>query len=187
MSIDIDPMVIDDYDDVLALWRQTEGVGLSAADEPSAIAQFLARNPGLSQVAHEGPTLIGAVLCGHDSRRGYLHHLAVAPSHRRRGIGRTLVDRCLAALGEAGIDKCHLFVFSDSTEAIAFWRSLDWTDRVDLKVMSRRTRQTGRSALSVRVPEDRTAVSRSSQSASPTSTPISPKSPTTAAESQAPR
>jgi ribosomal protein S18 acetylase RimI-like enzyme len=35
--------------------------------------------------------ILGAVLCGNDGRRGYLHHLAVAAEWRRRGIGKALV------------------------------------------------------------------------------------------------
>ena len=38
-----------------------------------------------------------------------------------------------------GINKCHVFVKSDNDSGIAFWNSLDWTDRVDLKMMSRMT------------------------------------------------
>jgi hypothetical protein len=72
-----------DYDTVLALWRSCEGIGLSDSDTREAIATYLARNPGLSLVATDADgVIVGAVLGGHDGRRGYLHHLAVAPAHR---------------------------------------------------------------------------------------------------------
>ena len=132
-------MTIQDYDAVIALWQATEGVGLSEADARKAIARYLARNPGLSFTAWDGGDLAGAVLCGHDGRRGYVHHLAVRESHRHQGIGKALVARCLAALKAEGIDKCHLFVFSRNANAIAFWKSVEWTQRVDLVVMSKYT------------------------------------------------
>jgi putative acetyltransferase len=139
MTIALRGLTIADYDSVLALWRSSEGIGLSAADERSAIERYLAQNPGMSFVAIDDGRLVGAVLCGHDGRRGYLHHLAVTPSHRCQGIGRQLVEQCLRALKAAGIDKCHLFVFAGNTSASDFWKRIGWTQRDELLVMSRHT------------------------------------------------
>ncbi len=132
-------MTIQDYDAVIALWQSADGVGLSDADSCEAIGRYLARNPGLSFTAWDGDLLVGAVLCGHDGRRGYVHHLAVRPSHRRQGIGKALATRCLDALAAEGIDKCHLFVFAVNDRAIAFWKRVGWGQRVDLVVMSQYT------------------------------------------------
>jgi predicted N-acetyltransferase YhbS len=84
------------------LWERSEGVGLSAADERAPIDAFLKRNPKLSFVAAAGDELIGTVLCGHDGRRGLIHHLVVAPEHRRRGVGAALLKSGLVALRGAG-------------------------------------------------------------------------------------
>jgi ribosomal protein S18 acetylase RimI-like enzyme len=132
MGIVIREMSIQDYDEVLALWRASEGVGLSDADSEEGVARFLDRNPGLSFVAWDGEHLVGVVLCGHDGRRGYIHHLAVSKPHRRQGLGRALVERCLSALRRAGIGKCHIFVFADNQDTIAFWKKIGWTQRVEL-------------------------------------------------------
>src|SRR5262252_6294995 len=94
----IEPMSMADYDEVFALWQSAEGVGLGESDTRRAIAGYLRRNPGMSFVARQEGELAGAVLCGDDGRRGYLHHLAVAPRYRRQGLGRRLVVACLAAL-----------------------------------------------------------------------------------------
>ena len=136
MGIELKEMTIQDYDQVLALWRGSEGIGLSDADSKESIKRFLGRNPGLSFIAVDGDQLVGAALCGHDGRRGYIHHLAVRPSHRRQGIGRSLVGRCMYALLRIGIGKCHLFVFDDNQEAIAFWEKVGYTQRVELMMMS---------------------------------------------------
>lgn len=137
MNIAIRPMSIIDYEAVISLWQAAEGVGLSAADERTAIARYLERNPGLSFTAWDGEMLVGAVLCGHDGRRGFIHHLAVAASRQRQGIGHMLVERCLAGLRGQGIDKCHLFVFKANTTAQAFWQEIGWAQRHDLVIMSR--------------------------------------------------
>jgi ribosomal protein S18 acetylase RimI-like enzyme len=134
--IEIRAMTLDDYEAVYALWRESEGVGLSTADEKEAIAQFLIRNAGLSQTAWEGARLAGAALCGHDGRRGYLHHLAIAEPYRRRKVGSEIVRSCLRGLRQCGIEKCHLFVFAENAAAQSFWKSVGWTERVDLKVLS---------------------------------------------------
>lgn len=133
----IEPFQIDRYDEVYALWDRCSGVGLSSADERDQIAAYLARNPGLSFLAVDGPKVVGAVLGGHDGRRGYIHHLAVDDDYRRRGFGRRLVEKCLAALEEKGIQKCHLFIFHENERGIAFWQSEGWTLRRDITVMSK--------------------------------------------------
>jgi ribosomal protein S18 acetylase RimI-like enzyme len=130
-------MEMTDYEEVMALWRDSEGIGLSDADDPQAIARYLARNPGASFVAREDGLLIGAVLCGHDGRRGFLHHLAVRPASRERGLGRALVDRCLAALAAEGITRCHLFVRRSNPAATRFWSRVGWQERVELHMFSR--------------------------------------------------
>lgn len=134
------PMNIADYDAVIALWQASEGIGLSGADSREAIARYLARNPGLSQVAWTSvqPTneLVGAVLCGHDGRRGFLHHLAVRSDFRKLGLGRALVERCLQGLAAEKIDKCHLFVFNKNTLGRSFWLRCGWVERSELVIMS---------------------------------------------------
>jgi len=140
-NIEIRPMIYSDYEAVLSLWQASEGVGLSAADSYESICRYLDRNPGLSQVAlNRAGEVVGAVLCGHDGRRGLLHHLAVRPDYRRQGLGRRLVDSCMAALHADGIDKCHLFVFHENHTGRSFWRSVDWSERPELVLMSKHTR-----------------------------------------------
>lgn len=126
----------DDHAAAYRLWQATPGVGLSAADDEAPIHRFLARNPGLSWVAEADGQLIGTVLCGHDGRRGLIHHLAVATDHRRRGIARQLVDRALVALAEQQIDKCHLLVFADNADGRVFWASVGAGLRGELAVYS---------------------------------------------------
>ena len=136
MTVTIQEMTIDDYDEVRSLWQESEGIDLSASDSRTSIARFLERNPGLSFVARADGLLVGAVLCGHDGRRGYLDHLAVRASHRRQGIGRLLASRSIYQLIQNRIQKWHLFVREDNQDAIQFWSKLGWQERVELISMS---------------------------------------------------
>ena len=125
-------MTFDDYAAVMALMSGTPGIAVRAADSPEAIGRYPARNPGLSLVAEEDDGLIGCVFCGHDGRRGYLHHVVVVPSRRGQGIGRALVARALDGLAALGIYKTHLDVFADNDAAVAFWQATDWQRRGDI-------------------------------------------------------
>jgi putative acetyltransferase len=128
----------EDYDAVVRLWRRAEGVGLNESDTHHAIIAFLRRNPNLSFVAENDGRIIGAVLCGHDGRRGYLHHLAVSKRHRCRGIGRQLVNACLTKLRKAGISKCNIFIFANNTGGMKFWTHTGWSLRTELRLMQLR-------------------------------------------------
>lgn len=129
----IGPLTLERYDDVLAFLRATSGVGSSReADEPAAVARYLARNPGLSFFAEIDGRVVGCAMSGHDGRRGYLQHVAVDPAYRRRGIARTLVQQCLEALAKEGIEKVHLDVFTTNAVAQKYWEGLGWMKRDDI-------------------------------------------------------
>lgn len=137
MPCQIREMCIDDYDAVLALWQSCEGVGLSEDDSREGIERYLRRNPGLSVVAVHDGRIVGAALCGHDGRRGCLGHVAVEASCRGHGIGRRIVEHCLAGLAQQGIRKCNIIVFRPNTAGAAFWEKIGWNRRDDLLLMQK--------------------------------------------------
>jgi len=124
-----------DISAALALWRNLPGIGLTAADSPPALTLFLQRNPGLSRVAVVDGVVVGTVLCGHDGRRAFLYHLAVAPAHRHRGIGQALVRACTAHLQRLGLERTTIHLFAANDEGKAFWRDAGWRERSDLAVL----------------------------------------------------
>ena len=129
-----------DYDAVMALWQATPGIGLDDdSDSREGIERYLKRNPGLSFVAEEDAAIVGAVLCGHDGRRGYLNHLAVAGSHRNRGIGKALTKTCLDALAKRHIPRCNIFLYRSNTAGEAFWKHNGWESRENLNLMQKKT------------------------------------------------
>jgi putative acetyltransferase len=102
---------------------------------------YLLRNPHLGLVVRDGNLLVGAVLCGHDGRRGYLNHLAVRPEYRNRGLGRRMVEACLTSLSSLGIQRCNVFVYADNGPAEQFWKRCGWSQRTDLQVLQRTCRE----------------------------------------------
>jgi N-acetylglutamate synthase len=138
MTATLRTMTFDDYAAALELWKRTEGIGLNESDSEQGIRAFLERNAGLSAVAlNEAGALVGAVLCGHDSRRGYLHHLAVDRAHRNRGIGRMLLAWCLERLAAERIQKCNIFLYASNTEGAAFWQHAEFRPRDDLRILQK--------------------------------------------------
>jgi putative acetyltransferase len=146
VELEVAEMSAGDYDEVIALWKSSDGLGLNDADTRECIEAYLVRNPGLSLVAKHRGRIVGAVLCGHDGRRGYLHHLAVAESFRRHGIASQLVERCLASLAAMGIQRCNIFLYANNEPGERFWRKIGWVDRAELKVFSKDIRA-GHSSL----------------------------------------
>ena len=131
-------MQIDDYDRVYALWSGTQGMGLRSLDDTrEGIAKFLARNPATCFVATRENELVAVILAGHDGRRGYIYHLAVADEHRRQGLGKLLVERSLQALRREGINKVALVVFADNVSGNEFWESIGFANRRDLVYRNR--------------------------------------------------
>lgn len=126
-------MTIEDYDGVYRLWRNTQGMGLNTTDDSRAgIEAYLRRNPNSCFVSLEEGEMIGAILSGHDGRRGFIYHLAVSAKHRGRKIGTTLVAKAIEALEKEGIHKVALVVFEQNEGGNVFWEKLGFTRREDL-------------------------------------------------------
>ena len=127
------PMTIENYDAVYDLWLHTPGMGLNTADDSrEGIAAYLRRNPTTCFTAKEGDRLLGAILAGHDGRRGYISHTAVREDAQRQGVGTALVEAVLEALQVEGIRKVALVVFARNEKGNAFWEKLGFTGRDDL-------------------------------------------------------
>ncbi|WP_239544164.1 MULTISPECIES: GNAT family N-acetyltransferase [Marinomonas] len=129
-------MLISDYDQVTALWGNTESMSLRGADSEENITLYLKKNPGLSFVVEKQGLLVGAVLAGTDGRRGYLQHLAVNAASRGEGLGKQLVNAVIDGLAKQGIAKTHLFVHADNKAAQTFYESMGWFARDEVRMFS---------------------------------------------------
>ncbi|MBQ8161529.1 MAG: GNAT family N-acetyltransferase [Clostridia bacterium] len=126
-------MTIQDYDRVYALWMSCKNMGFNNLDDSrEGIEKYLRRNPNTCFLAEEDESILGVILSGHDGRRGFIHHMAVAESARRRGIGTALVQRALLALRAEGIHKVALVAFRRNEDGNAFWKAQGFTERDDL-------------------------------------------------------
>ena len=117
-----------DHAAALALWERVEGIEVCEGDLEHEVDSYLRRNPGLSRVACDGDTIVGAVLCGHDGRRGWIYHLAVRQEYRGRKIAKRLVDECLDRLRAAGIRRAIILVAADNPGGREFWLRNGWEE-----------------------------------------------------------
>lgn len=126
-------MRIEDYEEVYALWKQIHGFGIRSVDDSKeGIDRFLKRNPTTSVVAVEDGKIVGAILCGHDGRRGCLYHVCVDEKYRMQGIGKSMVVFAMEALKKEQINKVCLIAFTQNDIGNAFWNQIGWTKREDL-------------------------------------------------------
>ena len=126
-------MQIEDYEQVYALWLTISGFAIRSVDDSKeGVERFLQRNPGISVVAEEDGKIVGAILCGHDGRRGCLYHVCVDEAYRRHGIGKDMVVHSMKALQEEKINKVCLIAFAQNNVGNAFWNTIGWTERLDV-------------------------------------------------------
>ncbi|MBQ7840534.1 MAG: GNAT family N-acetyltransferase [Lachnospiraceae bacterium] len=134
----IKKMRIENYEELFAMWKNTPNMGLRSLDDSKeGISFFLRRNPDTNFVAYEDNKLVGAILSGHDGRRGYIYHTVVLPEYRRRGIASDLVSAAVEALRKEGITRVCLNVMETNEQGKKFWIDKGWEKKVFLGFYSK--------------------------------------------------
>lgn len=132
-EVKIRPMKEEDYPRVYELWKTIKGFGIRSVDDSKeGVERFIRRNPSTSMVAESQGKIVGAILCGHDGRRGCFYHVCVREDYRKRGIGKNMAVCAMKALQEERINKVCLIAFKRNEVGNSFWKSVGWTFREDL-------------------------------------------------------
>jgi ribosomal protein S18 acetylase RimI-like enzyme len=125
----IRPYAAGDETAVIALWEKC-GLTRPWNDPRKDIARKLSVQPELFLVGIAGDPregeLVASVMAGYEGHRGWVNYLAVAPGHRRKGLGRILMQEVEKRLVERGCPKLNMQVRSSNTEAMAFYRRLGY-------------------------------------------------------------
>lgn len=126
IDLQIRPFSEPDRAAVAALWQEVFPND-PPWNEPEVIIRGKLRvQPELFLVGELAGSVIATVLAGFDGVRGWLHHLAVAPSLRRRGIATRMMRKAESGLAKLGCPKINLQVRATNTEAVAFFQGLDY-------------------------------------------------------------
>jgi len=139
MEIQYNLMDINDYDEIIKLWSETPGIGISISDQKERLGGFLNKNKNTCFTVKINGKIAATALCGNDGRRGYLYHLAVIEEYRNKGIAKELVNKCFEGLKAEGIHLCHLFVFKTNETAVKFYKKTNWREREEIVVYSKDT------------------------------------------------
>lgn len=117
----------DDFDAVFTAFREAFSdyvVPFSPTREQ--LHEMLTRRgwaPHLSVGVFDGARMVAFTLNGFDDRAAYDSGTGVVPSHRRRGLGREMIDFILPLLRDAGAERYVLEVVESNAPAIALYRA----------------------------------------------------------------
>ncbi|MGH7559909.1 MAG: ribosomal protein S18-alanine N-acetyltransferase [Gemmatimonadales bacterium] len=108
--------------DASAIWQVERGTfsdpwslaGIREMVEARATRTFVASSEG---------AIVGYVMARVSRPEGEILNLAVLPAHRRRGLGRTLLDTGLGWLEEHGAREVYLEVRESNAAALALYRA----------------------------------------------------------------
>ena len=101
-------------------------------DAPESLAREVAGDRSSVIGAFSGDRLVGVVVATHDGRKGWINRLAVVPGHRRRGIGRLLVEACEVRLRDAGVSVFACLMFEDNAASKELFEQAGYTSRPDV-------------------------------------------------------
>lgn len=114
--------------DVLELYGAVDW--LAYTKDPDALVAALSGSSTLV-AARDGEALVGLARVVSDGASiCYLQDILVLPSHQRRGLGRSLVER---ALGEYPKVRQKVLITDDEPKQKAFYESLGYTQTEDFR------------------------------------------------------
>lgn len=134
MSVTITAYRAEHFDGVKSLWQTSFPGDAPRNSAEISIAAKAKLHPELFLVALKKTEVVGTVMAGYDGHRGWLYRVAVAPEHRRQGIGAALVREAEARLWALGCVKINLQVTGSNAKEAGFYRRLGYAieDRISL-------------------------------------------------------
>jgi ribosomal-protein-alanine N-acetyltransferase len=95
--------------------------GLGWSYHPRRVGELIRDPETAALVARDGVRTVGFAIMGFGEERAHLVLLAVTPSHRRRGIGRRMLDWLVESAGAAGMASIHVELRADNAAAYAMY------------------------------------------------------------------
>jgi ribosomal protein S18 acetylase RimI-like enzyme len=129
MTWTIRPGQLSDVESVLHLWS-TAGAEPTHTDDAASLTALIRRDPAALIVAEDDSSIVGSVIAGWDGWRGSVYRLVVAPSHRRKGLGRRMLDQAEERLSAAGAVRLQAIVVETDPQAVGFWHASRWEQQV---------------------------------------------------------
>jgi ribosomal protein S18 acetylase RimI-like enzyme len=121
---------LDDYDELLALWRRAglHSLKPQGRDSRAAVARQLASGVQTILGLEVDGRLVSAVVVTHDSRKGWINRLVVDLDHRRRGYAARLIEAAEEVLREQDIHVIAVLVESDNLASLALFQKVGYVE-----------------------------------------------------------
>lgn len=130
----IRPYLESDEDDVVALWKIVFPEDPRWSSPLEVIHRKLAVQRELFLVCVSKGVLAGTVVAGFDGVRGWVHKLAVHPSHQRQGIATRLMAAAEEGLAALGCPKLNIQVRASNADVVDFYLAAGYVveDRISM-------------------------------------------------------
>ena len=139
MEIHIREYRIEDYDDLINLWKEADLVHRpKGRDRRDKIEKELRQDTSIFLVAELNGDLIGSVFGSHDGRKGWINRLAVNPDFRKKDIARKLVYEAEKRLDELGIDIIACLIEGWNKESMKVFEKLGYEKYSDVAYYTKR-------------------------------------------------
>jgi ribosomal protein S18 acetylase RimI-like enzyme len=115
-----------DADGVMKFWAEAAEDSHRPPDSADAVLRLIERDPAALILAVDNDVVVGSVIAGWDGWRCHLYRLAVAPTHRRRGIAGRLVTLAEERFASYGGTRADAMVLDDNEQAHGSWTSFGY-------------------------------------------------------------
>ncbi len=129
----------EDYPQVIALWMKT-GLPLKpkGRDRREGVKSQAEERNVVFLVAEGNGQLIGTVVGTHDSRKGWINRLAVAPAFQRQGLARKLVEEIERWLDQLGIEIVACLIEEENPHSMKVFEKLGYKRHSDIIYFTKR-------------------------------------------------
>ena len=79
-------------------------------------------------VAESNGTIVGVIVLAVDDEGFVIDNVAVDPSHRGQGLGKTLLEYAEAEARQAGFDSIYLYTHENMTENLAIYSRIGYVE-----------------------------------------------------------
>ncbi len=117
-----------DANRIALMSRDLIEVGLGWSWQPERVVRTMRRADTTTLVAVDGRRVIGFAIMQFGDEHAHLSLLAVAVSHRRRGVGKKMIAWLTDSAYTAGIAVIHLELRTTNQAARRFYRSLGFVE-----------------------------------------------------------